>query len=459
MVVIARLITPEHFGLVGMVTAFTGLLGLFRDGGLGAAMVQRETVSEDLVSAMFWINVAIGVCLALLTVVAAPILAAFYSEPRLVWITIALASSFVFNGAMAQHRALLQRRMQFGIMSALDILALIASIGLGVGMALAGLGYWTLVAMAVSQPMINFIGLWVASGWKPGPPRHAIGVGSMLQYGGIITLNGLVGYVAFNADKVLLGRLFGAESLGIYGRAYQLISLPTENLNTTLGWVLFPALSRVQDNPPRLRSLFLTAYGLFLSVVAPITVACGLFADEIVRVLLGPQWGEAVPIFRLLVPTILAFAIINPTGQLMQASGQAKRSLKLALLMAPVVMVGYALGLSNGAQGVAFGLSASMMLVVGPLVYWSRKHTLITMADVARTAVPPCVSTLAGAAVAMAAGQAIPASDVFLRLAILPTVLFLTHLLVLAFCFGQGRVYTELLRRLLRSRTDAVPGE
>lgn len=212
MVVIARLVTPEHFGMVGMVTAFIGLLSLFRDGGLGAAMVQSETVSEDLVSALFWINVAIGVFLALLTAAAAPLLASFYGEPRLLWITIALASSFVFNGAMAQHRALLQRRMRFGVLSALDILALSVSICLGVAMALAGQGYWALVAMAVSQPMINFVGLWLACGWKPEPPRRAIGVGRMLHYGGVITLNTLVMYVGFNADKVLLGRFFRSES-------------------------------------------------------------------------------------------------------------------------------------------------------------------------------------------------------------------------------------------------------
>jgi PST family polysaccharide transporter len=457
MVVIARLVTPEHFGLVGMVTAFTGMLSLFRDGGLGAAMVQKHTLSEELVSAMFWINLAIGVALALLAAATAPLLAAFFAEPRLFWITVALTPSFVFNGAMAQHRALLQRRMRFGVLNAIDILALVASIGLSVGMALAGLGYWALVAMAVSQPMLNFIGLWLASAWKPGPPRHAIGIGSMLRFGGTITLNSLVMYVAYNADKVLLGRFFGPEVLGIYGRAYQLISLPTENLNTTLGGVMFPALSRVQDDPPRLRSLFLKGYSLFLTVVTPVTVACGVFADEIVLGLLGPHWDQSVPIFRLLVPTILAFSLTYPLGQLMQACGQVERSLKLALVIAPVVIVGYVLGLSNGAHGVALGFSVSMMLLVVPLMYWARKDTLITMVDMARQVVPPCLCALAGAALAEGIGHAIPESEVLFRLAVMPAVLFLTHFLLMAFCFGQRPVYAEVWRRVFGSRTDAVP--
>ena len=171
-----------------------------------------------------------------------------------------------------------------------------------------------------------------------------------------ITLNGLVVYLAYNADKVMLGRFWGAEVLGLYGRAYQLISLPTDNLNSTIGWVMFPALSRVQDDPNRLRSYFLKGYGIFLAIVIPVTVACGLFAQEIVLVLLGAQWHESVPVFRLLTPTILAFAFINPLGCLMQASGRAMRSLKISFVIAPVVILGYLLGLPYGPKGVALGL-------------------------------------------------------------------------------------------------------
>jgi PST family polysaccharide transporter len=459
MMVIARLVTPEHFGLVGMVTAFTGLLSLFRDAGLSAATVQRETISEELVSALFWINVAVGTVLAVLTIAAAPVLAAFYGDPRLVWITIALATGFVFNGVMAQHRALLVRRMQFGTLTKIDLAALIASIGLAIASALAGLGYWSLVVMTVSLPLITVCLLWMASGWTPGRPRRAAGIGSMLHYGGVITLNSLVMYVAHNTDKVLLGRFFGPEVLGLYGRAYQLISLPTDNLHTTLSWVMFPALSRVQSEPTRLRSYFLKGFALFLSVVTPITVACGLFAADIVHVFLGPQWDQAVPVFRLLAPTILALSMINPLGQLMQASGHAVRSLKVAFVIAPIVILGYALGLSYGPQGVAFGFSMSMLLLVAPVAYWARKGTLITMLDIARTVVLPCLSTLAGAIAAVIASQALSSMGALPRLVILTAILFSIHLLVLAFVLGQKQIYAELLHKVLSKRSSGVPAE
>jgi O-antigen/teichoic acid export membrane protein len=456
MVVIARLVTPEHFGLVGMVTAFTGLLGLFRDAGLSAASVQRETVTEELLSALFWINLAVGIGLALLMVAAAPLLTAFYGEPRLLWITIGLATSFIFNGASAQHRALLQRRMRFGVLTVIDISALVVSIGLSVGVALAGFGYWALVAMAVSQPMLAFVGQWLATGWIPGPPRHALGLGSMMRYGGVITLNSLVMYIAYNADKVLLGRFYGAEVLGAYGRAYQLVSLPTDNLHTTLSWVMFPALSRVQKEPARLRSFFLKGYGLFLAVATPITVACGLFAHEIVAVFLGPQWGSAVPVFQLLAPTILAYSLINPLGTMMQACGHAMRSLKLAFVIAPVVLLGYALGLAHGPEGVALGFSTAMLLLVAPAMYWAIQGTLISVRDVVGAVLAPAVSTLVGAAAAMAVAQVLPTMHPLLRLTTLSTILFTTHVVVLAFLPGQRELLATVFHRLRGPRATAA---
>lgn len=457
MVAMARLVTPEHFGLVGMVTAFVGVLSLFRDAGLSSATVQRESVSDELVSALFWINLAVGAFLACLTAVAAPLLAAFFGDPRLVWITVGLSASFIFNGALAQHRALLQRQMRFGALAIIDIVAVVASICIGVSMALAGMGYWALVGMAVCQPMVAAISMWLSAGWTPGRPRRVEGLLPMLKYGGTMTMNGLVVYVAYNADKILIGRFLGAEALGIYGRAYQLINMASENLHTTLGWVMFPALARVQNDPARQRSYFLKGYGLFLSVVVPLTMACALLADDIVHVFLGPQWTAAVPIFRLLSPTVLAFAVINPMGHLMMASGHAMRSLKVAFLIAPVVIAGYLVGLPYGAAGVACGFSAAMIALVVPVVHWAKRETAITSGDLLRTAFPPFVAATAGALTASLVEMHLDAARGLGHLAIVASTLFAMHLLVLVLYPGQKQLYMELFAALSSRRQPNAP--
>jgi len=341
----------------------------------------------------------------------------------------------------------LMREMRFSALATSDVISLFVGIATGVGMALAGLGYWSLVGITVCQNIVNTLGVWIAGGWIPGLPRRKVGVRSMLKYGGTLTLNSVLVYIAYNTDKVLLGRFWGAEVLGIYGRAYQFINIPTSNLNVCIGQVAFPALSRLQNEPKRLKSYFLKGYGLFLSLVMPITMACALFAEDIIRVFFGPNWGEAAPVFRLLAPTILAFALINPFGWFMQAIGHAARSLKIAMLLVPVVILGYVVGLRYGAEGVATGFSIVAVVLVVPVIFWARRGTPVTMMDTVRAIIPPFVSVLIGTAAALAGWSLIRFLDsALLRLVAANTILFGVYGLVLWFVMGQRAVYLGLIR-------------
>src|SRR3984885_14023268 len=344
LVVLARLLSPKDFGLVGMVTAFTGVLSLFRDFGLSSAAIQHATVTEEQISTLFWINMFVGALLGLLAVAMAPVIAAFYHEPRLFSVTVVLAAGFLFNAAGVQHSALLQRQMRFTALAVIGVVSLIVGTALAIGGAKAGYGYWALVAMTVSSPVVSTIGFWLATGWVPGMPHRRTGIRSMMRFGGTVTLNSLVAYIAYNAEKVMIGRFWGADAIGIYGRAYQLVNIPTENLNSAVGEVAFSALSRLQDDPGRLKSYFLKGYSLVLAMTLPITIVCAIFAREAISVLLGPKWAEAVPIFRLLAPTILIFAMINPFSWLLFAIGKVGRSLKIAFVIAPLVIAGYLIG-------------------------------------------------------------------------------------------------------------------
>src|SRR5258708_25450950 len=184
-------------------------------------------------------------------------------------------------------------------------------------------------------------------------------------------------------DKVLLGRFWGAQALGFYGRAYTLINIPTQNLSNAVSAVGFPALARLQNQPERLRSYFLKCYTLFLSLTLPITVACGLFGEDIIRVFLGPKWIDAVPVFRLLAPTILIFALINPTGILLNALGRITQSLRNVILITPVVILGYLCGLPYGPVGVASGLSLAMLGPAVPVILLAVKGSHGSPRDIA----------------------------------------------------------------------------
>jgi O-antigen/teichoic acid export membrane protein len=446
LVVLARLLLKEDFGLVNMVTAFTGFLGLLRDAGLSMATVQRASITRTQTSTLFWVNVATGVLLASAAVVTAPAVAAFYGEPRLFWITVALGTSFLFHGTAAQHRAMLQRRMRFTALASVDMASFVFSTAAGIGMAVAGYGYWALVAMTIGQSAITLVGVWLATGWIPGTPRRQSGIRSMLAYGGAVSSLNLVVYVAYNLDKVLIGRFFGAEALGVYGRAYQLVNLPYENLHSTMGLVMFPALSRVQDDPVRLRHYFLQGYSLFLSLIIPMTIGLALFADDIVAVFLGSTWRDAAGILRLLAPAVLAFAFANPSVWLMLAEGRAGRCVRLWLLVTPALILGYVVGLTHGPRGVAVGCSVAMGLAIVPVLRSATSGTSITMRDIARAATPTSLSIAVGAVAVLALEPimqtvALPVA----RLVVESTVLFGVYLFTLLFVMKQKSVYAQVL--------------
>lgn len=449
LMILARLLGPKDYGLVGMVTAFTGILSLFRDFGLSSAAVQRATVTDEQISTLFWINILVGAVLTLVTAALAPALAAFYHEPRLVAVTAVMAIGFLFNAAGVQHSALLQRQMRFTTLAVINTISLIVGTAVAIAGAETGYGYWSLVAMSIVSPLIGTLGFWLAAAWIPGMPRKRAGVRSMMRFGGTVTFNSVLAYAAYNSEKVLIGRFWGADAIGIYGRAYQLINIPMDNLNSAVGEVAFSALSRLQDDLSRLKSYFLKGYSLVLAMTLPVTFACALFANDIVFVLLGPKWNDAAPIFRFLAPTILIFAIINPLGWLLFSLGLVGRSLRMAMVFCPVIIGGYALGLPYGPKGVALGYSAVMVLLVIPFTIWAVHGTGISARDILMVVIRPLFSGMVAGALAFGTRLAYGHSlSPLPRLVLESSVLFLSFMGLLLFVAGQKSFYLNLLRGL-----------
>jgi O-antigen/teichoic acid export membrane protein len=454
LMVLARLLDPRDFGLVGMVTAVMGVLDLFRDFGLSAASVQRATVTEEQTSTLFWVNVLVGGILTIVALALAPAVGTFYHEPQLFWVTSVVAIGFVLNGAGVQHSALLQRQMRFTALAIIDIFSLMIGISIAIGMAEAGYGYWALVTNIVSRPLTTTLGLWLATRWVPGMPRRGAGIRSMMRFGGTMTLNGLVLYAAFNLQNLLLGRFWGAEAIGIYGRASQLIQIPIDNLNSAIGGVAFAALSRIQDDPERLKRYFLKGYSLVVALTLPITIACALFSDDLISVLLGPKWKDAAEIFRILAPTILVFAIANPLGWLLSSLGLVERALKIALVFAPIIIAGYVIGLQYGPRGVALAYSAVMTLGIVPICAWALHGTVICVWDILLALIRPLASSVAAAGLAFGVQLFYPMLPLLPRLLLESTLFGATYLVMLLFVAGHKSFYLDLLRGSKRPSTE-----
>jgi PST family polysaccharide transporter len=342
--------------------------------------------------------------------------------------------------------------MRFTVLAAIDVISIAVSIAISIILAAAGFGYWALVTMSITPPFVMTVCFWLTTSWIPGKPSKQAQIRSLIHFGGTITLNGVVTYIAYNFEKVLLGRFWGAEALGIYGRAYQLINIPTENLNSAVGGIAFSALSRVQDDPPRFKKYFLKGYSLTLALTLPATIAVALFAKDIILVLLGPKWKDSTVIFRLLAPTIMIFALINPLSWLLMSLGLVKRSLNIAFVLAPLVIAGYILGLPYGPKGVALGYSAVLTLWVIPHIAWCVRGTMISLKDILLAVSRPLISGFVAAGLAFGMHLAVDQLLAPLpRLLLEMTILLGIYSAMLLFAMGQLTVYVNLVRGMKRS--------
>jgi PST family polysaccharide transporter len=453
LMVLARLLSPKDFGIVGMATAFTGFLNLFRDFGLSSAAIHRAEVTEEQLATLFWLNVSVGGVLALTAIIMAPAISEFYHDPRLLGVMCALAIAFLFNAAGVQHSVILQRQMRFTAMAVIRVISLVIGTVVGILGAIVGYGYWSLVAASLTFPLVLTIGFWIATGWRPRRVREWSEVRSMVRFGGAVTLTSLVGYLGTNCEKILLGRFWGANMLGLYGRAYQLINIPTEGLNLSAGEVAFAALSRLRGDPNRLKSYFLKGYSLFLTMTLPVTAVCALFADDIITVFLGQEWISAAPLFRFLAPTVLVLAIIRPLDWLLPALGLVERSLKMVLVFTPMMIVGVVVALRFGPQGVALAYSTVMLLWAVPAILWAVEGTIVSARDLLGTASKPLLSSIAGAGVAVGVRSFCGNTGSTLARLILEITVLLTTYGGLILCVTEQKsLYLELFGGLRGSR-------
>ena len=225
-VILARLLTPRDFGLLAMTWTSIGFLHVFKEAGLSIATVQREGITHAQVSNLFWVNVAVSGLISLLVVAAAPAIAWFYREPRLLEITIVLSLMFLLAGLAVQPMAILNRQMRFKTIALIQVGSVLAGVLVGVGMAWLEYGYWSLVGMNLTTSMVALLMTWSGSRWRPQAFVRHSGTRSLIHFGASLTAGNFFYCLARSADGLLIGRLFGASSLGLYSQGVRLARTP-----------------------------------------------------------------------------------------------------------------------------------------------------------------------------------------------------------------------------------------
>lgn len=407
-VVLARLLTPNDYGLIGMVAVVIGFAGMFADAGLSAATVQRESITHEQISTLFWINLCISAVLGVCVLVGAPLVALFYGKPELTAVTAALSLPFFIGGLTIQHRALLGRHMRFGIQAFIGIATQVVSLGATIGLALLGWRYWALVGGSVASPVISGLLVFWFCPWIPGRTQKGTGVRQMLRFGGNLTGFDFFNYFARNADNALVGKFLGADALGLYARAYNLFMMPISQIRGPLTGVAFPVLSSLQNQPDRYRTYYRHLLDIIASTTIPLTVYCIIEAEFIIQTLLGSQWLGAVPVFRLLAVAGLFQAAVGTTGVVMMSSGQTSRYFRWGIVGAVVYVSSFVVGLPFGVTGVAASYAATSILMLLPTMIYSFRNTPVSVGLCVEGLYPPLLASGAAAGIAMPLAHAVP---------------------------------------------------
>jgi O-antigen/teichoic acid export membrane protein len=392
--VLARLLAPEEFGRIAMVVAVIGLLIVFRDLGLPTATVRQPEISHEQVSSLFWVNLLLSIGIALVATALAPLLAWFYREPALLRITPVFGIISLADGLSLQHRALLGRQMRFGALALIEVFSLAAGVAIAIVSALLGARYWALVLYRLVTAITQTIACWAVCDWRPGGRIRLGEIRSMLEFGGFLSGSRMVRYLGRNLDRVVIGRSWSADSLGLYSKANGWMLGPFQQASWTVAKVAVPVLSRLQSEPDRYRRYFRQGMLLLIAPGMPFIAFFFLDAEKVIRILLGNQWDAAIPILRILAPAAVA-ALLNMGSYWVYASlGRAGRMLGWDAGATLATAVGILVGVRWGPKGVAAAYSLVTTLLFFPGIAYCFRGTSLRACDLLGAAWRPILASI-----------------------------------------------------------------
>jgi O-antigen/teichoic acid export membrane protein len=370
MTVLARLLSPTDYGLVAMAGSVTAVLGAMREAGLSSATVQRPGITHAQVSALFWINCGLGIAVALICLLLAPVAAWFFNHRELLFVIPCLGLTGLVGSLGIQHNAIMQRRMEFKQLMIRDLAGQICGFAAGYAAARSGAGYWSLVVMEGSSIMVSTAAIWLGCAWRPSRPSGFAEVRPMIGFGAHVTGAALLTHFSRGLDTMVLGHFYGSSIVGAYSRAQQLLSTPMGQITTPIMSVARPALSRAAEDPAKLNRITTELLGLISFCCAGIIAMLIPAADGVVRLMLGENWNSVVPIFIALAP----FAIIEPAAGMLAsvlvASGHAAAMLRWRIVSLFIIAGGLAFSVRWGPAAMAGTYAVLGLFVRMPQFMW-----------------------------------------------------------------------------------------
>jgi O-antigen/teichoic acid export membrane protein len=394
MVILARLLAPEDFGLVAILWVLTSFAPWLIDFGLGDATTQRSKLTRSQVSSLFWLSSWIGLAVAVFVAACSPLIAWIYGQPRLEAIALYSAITFVFYGVSNQHLALLRRTLQFARIARIQFLSTLIGCVIAIAMAVCGYGYWALVLRPIASSLCVAVGAWLVCRWRPGFPVLDNEVKSMVRFGLHVVGFTITYSMARAVDRTALGLFYRLNEVGYYQNAISLYDNTIVSAIIQLHTVGSAALGKLQSNPAVLRQKYEAALSVVAFFVMPTAAILSVTGQDLTVMLLGEKWRPAGLLLSIIALRGIFQSLEGSQGWLHLSTGRADRWRNWGIVTLVVQVVAVVVGLPFGAIGVAVAVVMTSLLLAVPSISYAGHPIGIGAALVIRAVGPQLIGAI-----------------------------------------------------------------
>jgi teichuronic acid exporter len=369
--VLARLLSPADFGLIGMLTIFIAISQSFVDSGFGSALIRKKHCTDADYSTVFYFNLVISCCAFGMLFIAAPHVSEFFSEPRLIGLLRVLALGVILNAGGLIQRTIFTKQVDFKVQTQVSLIASLTSGTVAIVLAYSGFGVWSLVAMTLTRYGVNTLVIWIKSSWRPIWLFSINSFKELFGFGSKLLLSGLIDTGYRNLYYIIIGKYFSASELGFYTKADEFRKLPSENLTSVIGRVSYPLLAKLQDNHDALRNGYrkIIKMSMFLSFLLMLGLAA--ISKDLLLFIIGEAWLPAVPFLRLLCFVGVLYPLHALNLNMLQVQGRSDLFLKLEIIKKVIALPIIILGIWKGIEVMIIGMFFSSCIAFFLNAYWS----------------------------------------------------------------------------------------
>ena len=407
-IILARLLLPSEFGLIGMITIFIAISTSFVDSGFGAALIRKQECTDTDFSTVFYFNMAIGVFFYSLMFICAPAISHFFKEPRLTSLVQVLGVGLIIDSISIIQRTILTKRINFKLQTKISVIASIVSGCAGIAMAYRGFGVWSLVARQLIQKGVNTILLWLWNRWLPLLVFSRASFKEMFSFGYKLLISGLINTLYRNIYLIIIGKYFSAQELGYYTRADQFKALPSENISNVIGRVSYPVLAQIQGDKKALKRNYQKLIKSIMLITFALMMGMAAVAEPMVITLIGENWRPSIIYLQLLCFVGMMYPLQALNLNILNVQGRSDLFLKLEiikkLIAIPVIIIGILYGIKAMIAGMI--VNAQIAYVVNS--YWSGHFIDYPMWEQVKDLLPSFTVSVIMALFVFAIGQLLP---------------------------------------------------